>query len=59
MIELEKKKLIGIKVTYIYLGELKPHNLAVRGYNPTVDQLTGKSSIRAINEVDKIDFERI
>ncbi len=40
--EVQNKKLIGVKVTYIHHGAMVSWNLAVRAYNPTAKQMEGE-----------------
>jgi hypothetical protein len=37
--EVQNKKLIGVRVSFVLRGEIKSYNLAVRGYNPSTEQL--------------------
>lgn len=37
--EVQNKKLIGVRVSFVLRGEMKSYNLAVRGYYPSIDQL--------------------
>lgn len=38
--EVQNKKLIGVRVSFALKGEIKSYNLAVRGYNPSTEQLS-------------------
>ena len=40
--EVQNKKLIGAKVTYIHQGTIVSWNLGVRAYNPSVQQMMGE-----------------
>jgi hypothetical protein len=40
--EVQNKKMIGVKITYIHEKEISSYNLAVRGYNPTREELDAK-----------------
>lgn len=37
--EVQNKKMIGVRITYASAGKLVSYNIAVRGYNPTVDEM--------------------
>ena len=41
-INVQNKKLLGVKVAYVFMGSLKSWTLFVRGYNPTLQQLEGE-----------------
>ncbi len=64
-INVQNKKLIGVKVSYVHLGELRSWTLAVRGYSPTIHELEGEAKAsellmnwcKAILEEFKIDAE--
>ena len=56
--EVQNKKLIGVKVTYILHGSLVSWNLAVRAYNPTAQQLQGeKKASELLMEWCKLIFK--
>jgi hypothetical protein len=37
--EVQNKKMIGIRILYIYEGKIHSWNLAMKGYNPTADDM--------------------
>ncbi len=39
--EVQNKKLIGVRVSYIHNGQMKSWNLAVRAFNPTLEEMEG------------------
>jgi hypothetical protein len=39
--EVQNKKMIGVRVSYIHNGQMKSWNLAVRAFNPTLEEIEG------------------
>jgi hypothetical protein len=39
--EVQNKKMIGVRVSYIHNGQMKSWNLAVRAFSPTLEDLEG------------------
>jgi hypothetical protein len=42
--EVQNKKMIGVRISYVHEGKIHSWNLAVRGYNPTVDDMLSISA---------------
>ncbi len=48
--ELQNKKMIGVRVTYINGNKLCDHNLAVRGYNSTREEMSASYALELLIE---------
>ncbi len=48
--DLQNKKMIGVRVSYVHEKQLKSHNLAVRGYNPTRTEIAESTASELLVE---------